>query len=1084
MVGAGDTWVALACGRHFINHGVSTVEPFSANSHRPGPTPELVKTWPHWAQWITDKVGLDTVKFWHPTGWVNQNWLTHTIFSWLAYDSPIADGKEWVFNSLVYWKFSIYILTVICVYYTGRVLGVTPALAAFFACAAMFISRSYLDIRPAGYSNLLVAAFILIVALATYRNYLYIWLVVPLTIFWANVHGGYIYVFIVFAPMIMLGLLTILSKRATVSIFSILTWLALFLFVFKSTNHDPFLPVAIASDKLLIFIVLLMIVSVVFLFMKQTIQPPLFYTYHIIVFGIVFLSLMSRLFPSDLPPMPPSMGEYVISSRISYFVAGIAAIGMGVIVTLFKDRLIAASPAALWHTFAAAAATFIAALLFNPFHLTNLTHTLEISISPHAEGWRNVHEWWAAFRWENPVGTAFPYMMMLIVGGGVVGLYVYSQWLMPKVFKGQRPELDRQQRRYEVLTKIMGFATAVLVCWSLMVSFSLSDVSPAAFLLCGLFVGILWTSVFVNVHFIYLVALLSVFALFTTEAKVGYLGRYIFPFIIVPCYALLFAISSQISKKPKYSMLNILYVLGGAVAALVAIVVLVNPFKFKPIWDVTQFVGLQRIWAPEYEANLDLAYAYLFPALYGINALCLIVWVYASPYVRILFVEYYNVIKSIITPYLRRIFKQKEEIGKAESVPYQLPRVDLALIVIAILTAYMAFRSRRFITIAAYVACPVIAMLIQQILRTTGATWNFYRRGQLTLPAVPRWLQRGIAAGAAVVIVGLGTVWGIKFKTVYLEPWPTEKKLSSVFIRMTASHAKPFYACEFIKENKLRGKMFNYWTEGGFIAWGQEPDPNGKTPLQLFMDGRAQAAYDYESYTLWSEIMFGGELVQRIKMMNREFSPEDYAQIGAWLNEKMKKYDVWVVLMPTNQFDTPFVKGLEYSPDWRLVYLDDKQKLYVDITTERGKEIFEGIENGATKYPAESYRDIIIAHNALVFSREPAVLTKALESAMKAYEDEPSRITIQMIQIFYDRYPLLKPRIDEFWKKVTDDFRTNKESILKEGGYHHRVVAALVGSEYLRMQAMRDNKKDVVQEYGKEAAELTEIMNSLREKTW
>ena len=38
MVGAGDTWVALACGRHFYNHGVDTNEPFSANSHRVGPT--------------------------------------------------------------------------------------------------------------------------------------------------------------------------------------------------------------------------------------------------------------------------------------------------------------------------------------------------------------------------------------------------------------------------------------------------------------------------------------------------------------------------------------------------------------------------------------------------------------------------------------------------------------------------------------------------------------------------------------------------------------------------------------------------------------------------------------------------------------------------------------------------------------------------------------------------------------------------------------------------------------------------------------------------------------------------------------
>lgn len=41
MVAAGDIWIAMACGRHFANHGV---EPFSANSHSVGPTEE--ETWP------------------------------------------------------------------------------------------------------------------------------------------------------------------------------------------------------------------------------------------------------------------------------------------------------------------------------------------------------------------------------------------------------------------------------------------------------------------------------------------------------------------------------------------------------------------------------------------------------------------------------------------------------------------------------------------------------------------------------------------------------------------------------------------------------------------------------------------------------------------------------------------------------------------------------------------------------------------------------------------------------------------------------------------------------------------------------
>ena len=218
MVAAGDTWVALACGRHFWNHGVNTVEPFSANSHKAGPTLEEIKTWPDWAQKLTDKVGLKTVQYWHPTGWVNQNWLTHVIFYWLAYKSPFADAATNSFNTLVYWKFTIYILAVICVYFTARLLGVNPAIAAVFACFAMFTGRSFIDIRPAGFSNLLVAVFMLILVLTTYRNILYIWLIVPLAVFWCNVHGGYIYLFIMLVPFIFLNLLTAASKKWFVSI--------------------------------------------------------------------------------------------------------------------------------------------------------------------------------------------------------------------------------------------------------------------------------------------------------------------------------------------------------------------------------------------------------------------------------------------------------------------------------------------------------------------------------------------------------------------------------------------------------------------------------------------------------------------------------------------------------------------------------------------------------------------------------------------------------------------------------------------------------------------------------------------------
>ncbi|MHC4640294.1 MAG: hypothetical protein ACYS32_01525, partial [Planctomycetota bacterium] len=244
-----------------------------------------------WAKWIAGKVSPETLQYWHPTGWVNQNWLTHVIFYWLTHESPFADPDTFPpsFNQLVYLKIAIYIISVICVYYTGRILGADPALSALFACFAMFVGRSFFDVRPAGFSNVLVALYLLILVLTTYKNILYIWLLVPVTTFWCNLHGGYIYAFIMLVPFVGLNFLTIFSKKRFVSI-------------------------------------------------------------------------------------------------------GLKGI---------------------YHTIGAGFVTFLATIIFNPFHLTNLTHTFVISLSEHAKMWRTVHEWHPAFEWSNPVGTSFPFLVQV-----------------------------------------------------------------------------------------------------------------------------------------------------------------------------------------------------------------------------------------------------------------------------------------------------------------------------------------------------------------------------------------------------------------------------------------------------------------------------------------------------------------------------------------------------------------------------------------------------------------------------------------------------------------------------------------------
>jgi hypothetical protein len=1058
MVGAGDTWVAMACGRHFINHGVDTVEPFSANSHRPGPTAAEIAKWPGWARWIAGKVGPKTLKYWHPTGWVNQNWLTHVIFYWLTHESPIADPDTFPpsFNQLVYWKIAIYILSVICVYYTGRILGANPALSAVFACFAMFVGRSFFDVRPAGFSNLLVAVFLLILVLTTYRNILYIWLIVPVVVFWCNVHGGYIYAFIMLVPFAGLHLLINLPKKWRAILYNVTAW--------------PF-----------------------------------------------FFFVVSRI---DFKKVPESeLG----SLQLKMFLLLVSLIILDIVLIFFRDKLVSIKRKGFYHTIAAGFIGFIATIVFNPFHLTNLTHTFVISFSKHAEMWRTVNEWHPAFEWTNPVGTSFPFLVLYLLSIGLTLLWLLSRLLKPRLLKAPKNELQAQKKLFETLSTILGCGAAVLICWATLISFSLLNFSAADFIISAAFVAVLLLSIYRNVHFISLIIPLillvmgfvdpywiKVFSQWFNSPELlrniprGYNGRYIYPFILLPAYVILYIFASLFSKSIKIKRKLIIFPVIAAVATLFLMMLIFNPFGFKiPAWTMKpaegffssigswfravinwliswhaslgQFLNFRRLMRPVYESNVEVSYTHLFKTIYFINILSIIIW--------------------LMLPYLRRLFAQVAE--KTDKEPpqntYRLPKIDLALITIAVLTTYMAIQSRRFIPIAAFAACPVLAMFIDQMVRTISSARNFHMQNRLTvspMPEVLKWFF--IVAGAAAVFIS-GTGWGLQFKRVYLDAWPTDSKLNSVFMRMTASDAKPFYACQFIRDNNMQGKIFNYWTEGGFIAYGQNPDPNtGRTPLQLFMDGRAQAAYQPAAYRLWSDIMAGGPTVyvasQKAKLTGKTtqeiLTAKDYKDIGEWIDKRLKERKVWVVLMPTGQFETPFVKGLEYNTSWPVVFYNDKQKMFVDATTPQGKKIFEGTFTGKTIYSDEFSRNLIKAQNWFSITEDTNARKQALEFAKEAFRLTQSQAPMRQI-MSATRFPELRAEVERFCKDYFDQFEENRGLWAKQHGYHHRIAAALNVCSYFRELAKRQKDMKLVQFYdAKMSLYQSERQQLLNRKRW
>ena len=840
MVAAGDTWVAMACGRHFFNHGVDTAEPFSANSHKAGPTAEEVKTWPKWAQTITNAVGLETVRRWHPTGWVNQNWLTHVMFYWLT--TTLGSEQQPYFDALVLWKFTIYILAAICLYFTTRIYGVNRAVAVVFVCFSLFIGRSFFDVRPAGFSNLLVAVFMLVLALASYRNKLYIWFLVPVVVFWSNVHGGYIYAFLMLVPFVIWHAIMSLPKRWTIAAYSILMWLALYGMAGQFLRHEYLTPVAVSHDWAF-YLFLLAVAGSIVLTRNRQIGDSGLAGFHVAASCILFLLFLTRFFPA----VPISISsrerqmllEYFGGARLSYLGVFTFAMLLGAVVIHLREKVVhGMPPRAILHTIGAGAVAFVAMVIFNPFHLTNLTHTFEISVSKHAERWRDVHEWHRAFDWSNPVGTAVPFLVMYILA-----------WLL-------------------------------LTAW-----------------------------------------------------------------------------------------------------------------------------------------------------------VVLFVWI------------------------SRRADQPAKKRAKVQEEPYAWPKVDLTMLIIAAMTIYMAIRSRRFIPIAAFAACPVVAWLVDQAIRSLAAIAASGGSRRLEVPPMSARVRSGVILVGALLVAFFGLWWGLRFKYVYLDPWPADPTLASVFMRMTASDAKPFTASKFICQNQLRGKMFNYWTEGGFIAWGEEPDPNmGHTPLQLFMDGRAQAAYNVRAFDLWTQIMSGGPTVRRAVTTNQEMTTKDYIEVGDWISEQLRREDVWVVLMPANQFDKPFVRGLEHmNTEWPIVFLDDKQKLFVDIKTPQGRKLYEGIFTGQTGYPDQYSGNMALGHNLLLLA-DPERRKAGLELIVKAFNETPSPAAVIEMLLLAGRYLELVARIDQVCGQYAADFEKNKKAYAEQDGYNLRLEAARL--TLLRLEQVARSRGD------------------------
>jgi len=195
--------------------------------------------------------------------------------------------------------------------------------------------------------------------------------------------------------------------------------------------------------------------------------------------------------------------------------------------------------------------------------------------------------------------------------------------------------------------------------------------------------------------------------------------------------------------------------------------------------------------------------------------------------------------------------------------------------------------------------------------------------------------------------------------------------------------------------------------------------------------------------------------------------------------------------MPAASYNNPdgggayhTLRGLESNPDWRLVFFNDRQKLYVDTRTARGKELFDGVFNGQTVYPDDYHRNLIRAYHCRSYRPEIAEKRRGLDFATAAFDLNPSPAPMLEILALGD-FRELSSKVDRFCHDYFDNFKKSQDTWAKQDGFRLRVEAARLASIRLKQLAQRRRNIKLVSFYtNKEKEYLERLKNISLSKRW
>ncbi len=405
-------------------------------------------------------------------------------------------------------------------------------------------------------------------------------------------------------------------------------------------------------------------------------------------------------------------------------------------------------------------------------------------------------------------------------------------------------------------------------------------------------------------------------------------------------------------------------------------------------------------------------------------------------------------------------------------------------VILSVLVLYMAFKSRRFIPLAAILIAPLMAKQLDWLTRqripatvreqgiavgiAAVSLWLIWWKGSpglFMLGGVTLaiwWLARSLSARSLrvcpplvlAVMVGVLALQLAGAKSKYFDPDNPITPDRSFYGRMVGQYKQPTKLTEFVRENDIAGRVLHEWRWEGYLRW--------RCPqLKLLLGGRAQQIYSEQDWHRGMSLRYGYD--------TRVTAP---ANDPFYTRRELGLLDVYLMAVPEQGWQRIIQRLVneDERSGWTYLYREGANApgvgsniLLVDTRDPRKRALVEQSLRGELEYPSRAIEAFSQASTMLspVGYRIARRLADANEVASPSM-DRAFRLLIESVRLHptesaaYEAYRLVAPLVDAIR-------RLNAESTAEPG----RRPGDVLLREYLTMleTALDEVRDEPIQAY-------------------